>query len=454
MPYSLIFDIGKTNKKAFLFDENYQEVYKTIIYFEEDKDGDGFPCDNLSAIEEWINETIEHVFNKYGDDINAINFSAYGASFVHVDKNGKTLVPLYNYLKPLPIDILQSFYEKYGNKYKIARETASPPLAMLNAGLQLYWLKYAHPEVFKNIKWSLHFSQYLSYLLTGIPFSDYTSIGCHTALWDFSKNDYHDWVYKEKIGQILPPIAPTNSSISKVILGKKIKIGIGIHDSSSALLPYLRTEEKPFLLISTGTWSISLNPFNKELLTDGALEKDCLNYMQIDGNPVKAARLFLGEEYEFQAKKLELFYEKEKSAHRSIQFDETIFRQVLNANRHCFVLKYITPHWRLPKSDQWQDINSFEMAYHQLVWELVQLQIEAIKLAIGKSSIKKIYIDGGFADNEVYVKMLASHFKEMKLRTTQSPLGSALGAAMVISENTVRKDFLEKNYGLKKVSHL
>lgn len=32
MSYMLIFDIGKTNKKCFLFDENYQEVWKEFVH--------------------------------------------------------------------------------------------------------------------------------------------------------------------------------------------------------------------------------------------------------------------------------------------------------------------------------------------------------------------------------------------------------------------------------------
>ena len=38
---TLIFDIGQTNKKCFLFDENYQEVYKRYQKFPEIKDKDG-----------------------------------------------------------------------------------------------------------------------------------------------------------------------------------------------------------------------------------------------------------------------------------------------------------------------------------------------------------------------------------------------------------------------------
>ena len=84
------------------------------------------------------------------------------------------------------------------------------------------------------------------------------------------------------------------------------------------------------------------------------------------------------------------------------------------------------------------------------MWELTQLQTSKVQLALGDSEIRKIYIDGGFADNQVYVAMLAEKFAEAKIRTTESPLGSALGAAMVISDEAIGKKFLKRNYALKK----
>ncbi len=42
----------------------------------------------------------------------------------------------------------------------------------------------------------------------------------------------------------------------------------------------------------------------------------------------------------------------------------------------------------------------------------------------------------------------------MKLSTTDSSLGSALGAAIVISDVTLEPKFLKKNYSLKKHTSL
>lgn len=450
MKVTAIFDIGKTNKKFFLFDEDYQEVYKTYKRFDEIEDDDGYMADNLPAIQSWMKEIFNQILASEKYKVKAINFSTYGASFVHLGEDGLPLTPLYNYLKPMPPEIMANFYTKYGEELKIAKETASPSSGMLNSGFQLYWLKYAKPEIFQKIRYSLHFPQYLSYLFSGIPLSDYTSIGCHTSLWNYKKDDYHDWVYAEEIDKILAPIVSAETSVNMKYHDKHIKIGVGIHDSSAALLPYIKCDAKPFLLISTGTWSISLNPYSTEILTEADLRSDCLNYMRIDGKPVKAARLFLGNEYKIQVKKLSAHFEKDDGYHREVRFDEAIYQRLQEKYRRHYRFDSIQTEREAPESSQINLFQNFEEAFHQLMLELLELQIQSAKLAIGSTPVKKIYIDGGFADNDLFVKLLSHHFPNCKLRTTQSPLGSALGAAMVISRQRTNPKFLKKHYGLKK----
>ena len=450
MTHTLIFDIGKTNKKCFLFDEKYQEVWKEYVRFDETKDEDGHLCDNIEAIENWMVSTFQKVISLDQYDIKAVNFSTYGASFIHVNKKGRPVAPLYNYLKPFPKDILDQFYDKYGSEMSLAKETASPPLQMLNSGLQLYYLKYAKPEIFKKIRWSLHLPQYLSFIFNRKPVSEFTSIGCHTMLWNYSKNDYHRWVYKEGIDKILPPIVRDENSIDYTYEGKKLKMGFGIHDSSAALIPYMKAQKKPFLLISTGTWSISINPFNTQKLSKKDLKNDCLNFLRPSGDPVKAARLFLGNEYKVQVEKLRSHYAKEEGYHRTMKFDDQLFYALKKTPKKYFKLDSIDNSSNELTQTDLSKFISYEEAYHQLMIELMELQIETIDLAIGKSSIEKIFIDGGFADNDMFVKVIAHHFDKYKIRTTHSPLGSALGAAMIVSDKKVKKNFLKKHYAMKK----
>ena len=51
-----VFDIGKTNKKFFLFNEDFKQVHKEYIHFDEIVDEDGFPTENLPALQKWLKE--------------------------------------------------------------------------------------------------------------------------------------------------------------------------------------------------------------------------------------------------------------------------------------------------------------------------------------------------------------------------------------------------------------
>ena len=115
-PVIIIFDVGKTNKKIFAFDEDYRVVYQDSTPLPEIKDEDGFPCENLDGLIQLVVESLQEVGRNKEYNITAVNFSAYGASFVYLDKDGKVLLPLYNYLKPYPQNLQQQFLRIYFSK--------------------------------------------------------------------------------------------------------------------------------------------------------------------------------------------------------------------------------------------------------------------------------------------------------------------------------------------------
>ena len=443
-----VFDIGKTNKKFFLFDQNFQEVHKEYISFDEIVDEDGHPTENLPALKKWLQKVFNRILEKKEFNVKAINFSTYGASLVHIDKEGNPITPLYNYTKPLPEEIITNFFKEYGPKETFLKNTGCADLSMLNSGLQLYWIKKTKPEVYKKIKYSLHLPQYLSYVFTGIPISEYTSIGCHTALWDYEKRDYHSWVYNEGIDEILPPIVSTETSINMNYNGNRIKIGVGIHDSSAALLPYVRSLRKKFILISTGTWSIAFNPFTENPISDRTNDKDAINYMRINGKPVKASRLFLGNEYKIQVKKLNDYFGVDDDYHRGVKFNYDTYNRILKDFKYCHKWEGIADD-NMPKETQIL-YDNYDDAYHQLMTELVLLQNKCVNKALGNDTISRLFVDGGFSDNDVFIQLLSHYYRDKKLRTTNASLGSALGAAISISDTKLNSKFLKKNYSLKK----
>jgi L-fuculokinase len=430
IPAILIFDIGKTNKKLFLFNQQYELLQEESIQFQEILDEDGFPCENLASLSEWILSSYHKWKKSVEFEIKAINFSAYGASFVLIDENDNPVFPLYNYLKPMSQPLLDSFYEKYGGEQKFAVETASPVLGSLNSGLQLYRLKMEYKEEFQKVSYALHLPQYLSFLITKQVSSDMTSVGCHTTLWDFQKNDYHEWVSKENIQNKLAPIEAFDKVDS---IEEGVVVGKGIHDSSAALIPYLKSIREPFVLISTGTWCISLNPFNDTPLTTDELEKDCLLYISYQGKPVKASRLFAGNEHEIQIKRLADFFGVKIEQFKSIEFDPHLIEKCKTVEDGYE--KSFNPHDFEFSKRPLNQFENVELAYHQLMMDIVSMQVESTKLVLKHSRVKNIFVDGGFSNNNLYLQLLANRLHMYNIYSAQIAQASALGAAIAIHES-------------------
>jgi sugar (pentulose or hexulose) kinase len=431
-PVIAIFDVGKTNKKLFLFNENYEIVFEKSARFTEAVDEDWYPCENLENLRQSVFDSLTEIFQLKEFEIVAINFSAYGASLVYLGEDGEPLTPLYNYLKPYPEELSKQFYKKYGGEEKFSIETASPVLGSLNSGLQLYRLKCEKPEVFKRLKYVLHLPQYLSFLLTGNFYSDITSIGCHTALWDFKKSQYHKWIDNEGIVSKLAPIEPSNKVFPSAFNGNNYKAGIGLHDSSAALIPYLVNFSEPFILISTGTWNISLNPFNQLPLTAEELKQDCLCYLQYEGKKVKASRLFSGFEHEQQVKRIAEHFNQDAIKFRDITYDADIVNRLNKDRSHHF-----NSNFNKESAFAKRNLSEFKTdteAYHQLILDLVHLQANSTKLVLKGTAVKRIFVDGGFSKNSVFMHLLATAFPDLEVFAASMAQASAIGAALAIHQ--------------------
>ena len=436
VPAIAIFDIGKTNKKFFLIDEQYQIVLERSVQFEEITDEDGDACDDVHMLTTWVTKTLTEVLQIKKFDVKAVNFSAYGASLVYINEAGKVIAPLYSYLKNYPEAIKNALYEKYGGAEKISCETASPVLGSLNSGMQLYRMKMEKPDLYQQVKYALHLPQYISYLISAKAYSDITSIGCHTQLWNYSTNIYHDWVTNEGIGNKLAPLHPSDATDAIHFEGKQLKAGIGLHDSSAALIPYLAVFKEPFVLISTGTWCISLNPFNNSPLTNEELNKDCLCYMEYKGSPVKASRLFAGNEHEQQTKKLSAHFNKPADFYKKIKYNAALVLQL--QKKYSFDIP-------LKKNDgdiyssvfKLRDLAAFtdyEEAYHCLLIDIMQQQRRATKLVLSGSTVSRIFVDGGFSNNSIYMHLLALAFPGLEVYAASVAQATAMGAALAIHQ--------------------
>jgi hypothetical protein len=178
------------------------------------------------------------------------------------------------------------------------------------------------------------------------------------------------------------------------------------------MIPYLQSFQEPFILISTGTWCISMNPFNDTPLTVAELQKDCLCYISYQGRPVKASRLFAGYEHEQQVKRLAAQFQKDPQYAATVAYDPDIVSSL---------------HLR-----DTQAYDSFEQAYHRLIMDIMIQQAAATRLVLEGTEVRRIFVDGGFARNQVFMHLLAAAFPHIEVFAASIPQATAIGAAMAI----------------------
>lgn len=422
LPCVAVFDIGRTNKKFLLFDSRYQPVHQAAEAIPDRLDEDGEPCEDIEAIARWMRQVWRQVEEKEDVEVLALNISAHGAGLVHLNEAGQVVGHLYSYLKPFPDKLRQQFFDAYGPEAELCLSTASPYLGMLNSGLQLYWIKYARPQLFHQIAYSLHLPQYAAYLFSGRMCSEYTSIGCHTLMWDYTRHDYHHWMKAEGFERLFPPAVSSKWYGYTRFREGMIPVGTGLHDSSAALLTYLSLDEGPFLLLSTGTWGITLNPFAQHLLTPEELKHDCLLYMLPSGRPVKASRYFLGHLHDEQVERI--------CKHFAIQPAVLL---------HTVQARSMPPEWMHQSAieadfvnhpEQLRHFDSPEEAYLACLRPLVKAQVKAVRLAAESDGrIPRLYVDGGFTRNRAFMQLLQEALPQTRIITPDMPDGTMLGAA-------------------------
>jgi len=428
-----IIDIGKTNKKIFLFDEKLEVVSVKKVKFEEIKDEDGFPCDDIEEIERWILDEIDRINELDYYRIKAINFSTHGASVLFLDKEGNRLTPLSNYLKPLNVKEFADLYKANGGKKEFSRKTASPAYGMLNAGLQMLRLKRNKPEIWDKVDAILHYPQYLSYLFTKKITADFTSVGAHTATWDFDKMQYHSWLKDEGIN--LPKPTKGEEVTFVELNGHKVAVGSGLHDSSSSIVPVLKEQDgKNYILLSTGTWIIAMNPFSTEKLSKSQLKNNCLCFMTPEKKQVKSSMQFLGRIHEVYIEEMSKHFKENKKRYTSFYLKEELCRDLICEGARIFLKDGIDDDFEA-HPEYLKKFTSYETAYYQLIYEIAKKVVKGINLILDENSeLTDVFISGGFRNNEVFIKYLSLMQKKVRIRLSNTQNESAYGAAVIMKD--------------------
>lgn len=190
------------------------------------------------------------------------------------------------------------------------------------------------------------------------------------------------------------------------------------------------------LVVSTGTWVVTMNPFSADPLTREELRRGALCYLTPDRRPVKSARLFLGNEFAVQAARIERHFGIDAGRCAAMAFDEVHLRAARVAGVPYRATSELASGARRATHAATWDVGAFEsaeVACHALNDALVTAQLDAIAVAQGSTRVQTIFVDGGFSRNEVFLKLLARAVAPVEVRITELAQASATGAALLVA---------------------
>ena len=250
-----VIDIGKTNAKVLVADtatgaeEVLSRTPNTVR-----RDGP-YPHHDAQALWSFLLQGLSRA-----QGVSAISVTTHGASAALVDGAGELVLPILDYEHDGP----ESLRAEYDALRPDFAETGSPRLPIgLNLGAQLHWQARAFPADFARTRHILTLPQYWSFRLTGVAASEYTSLGCHTDLWNPLAGRFSSLVDKLGWQGLFPPVAGPEKVLGPILpdvaqatgLPTGLPVLSGIHDSNASLVPWLEGEA-PRAVISTGTWMI------------------------------------------------------------------------------------------------------------------------------------------------------------------------------------------------------
>ncbi len=191
MKYHLaVLDVGKTNKKVLIYDQELKLVDSEFRVFEE-KTSAGIIFDDVEGLWEWFKEVLKKFAAKY--NIRAISVSTHGATFTCLDEEGELAVPEISYTTDPGSEFQYEFYQRFGDPRRLQQDTCTPNFdALINVAKGIWFVKKKYPDGFYRVKHILNYPQYFGFKLTGVAAAEPTYIGCHTYLWDFEKEQYSE----------------------------------------------------------------------------------------------------------------------------------------------------------------------------------------------------------------------------------------------------------------------
>ena len=422
--YVAVIDLGKSNTKLALVDtQNASELHVVSESTAVTTEG-LYPAIDHQAIERFLISAFKALGSIH--TIDAITVTTHGATAALIDDKGELALPVLDYECPLPDDLADE-YVQHRTSFE---QTGSPRLpGGLNIGAQLFWQQSVYPKQFAQAETLLTWPQYWVFRLTGERYNDVTSLGAHTDLYNPRQQCYSSLVETRGWTSLMPPTRQPGAYVNLTdatmteLLGLKTPLPVytGIHDSNASLVPHLLANKRPFSVVSTGTWIISMSIGGEPVTLAEA--SDTLLNVNAFGEAVPSARLMGGREREL------VMGTDYSDTDQQMSVSEFLSDEIFNTT--MLMPSTVAGTGPFPDSKaQWLGPECNDPSRRSLAVSLyLAMMTDQCQRLIGSRG--PTYIEGPLAHDSAYTSMLQVVSKR-DVYVSDSLTGTSVGAAMLI----------------------
>ncbi|HEY0769913.1 MAG TPA: carbohydrate kinase, partial [Sphingobacteriaceae bacterium] len=163
-------------------------------------------------------------------------------------------------------------------------------------------------------------------------------------------------------------------------------------------------------------------------------------------------RLFAGHEHELQVKRIADHFNQSVVKYRTISFNPQVFAK-LKGDQFPQVKSGNTSELLKKSLFAARDLSGFESdeeAYHQLIIDIITQQYASTQLVLKGTSAKRIFVDGGFSKNAIYMNLIAVAFPDIEVFAASMAQATAVGSALAIhsawNTKALPNDIIELKY--------
>lgn len=413
-------DIGKTNLKLLVASDDGWPLETHTIANVPITQGPYLAYD-LAGLEEWLLDSLAVLSQRHA--IGAVIVAAHGCGAVLVDGHTPVLPMMdYDAVSPPAID------EAYARIAPGYDEVFCGIGGAMRLGKQLLWQESAYPVEFARAKTYLTTAQFFALRLGGRAASEISQLAAQSHIWDLIHHQPSSLMRNRGWSHLLPERIPAGAVLGTVSesvakrtgLAQSTEILCGVHDSNANLFRYKAAGMADASILSTGTWMIG---FQRGLSLD---KLDCARAMvlniDVDGDNAPSTLIATGREYDLirgdhcvtdaaALTVLPTLLSRGTLALPSFIGDDGLFPGAAHRGR------MVGPRPETPA--EWQALAVLYAAF------------SANRCLDALESSKRIVIDGGFAANLPFARCLATLRPSQSVWVSQSPDGTALGAALL-----------------------